>query len=116
MKRATTLQTIRQTIWGFNADPHIAQPMIWPLCIGDESGLESVARDAALSDDGLQRADFDFGMIRNRDRYSSNIGTPLHDHVTASLPNDLEAMLFKNVAHVPAGKDTELTHAPLQSG
>jgi hypothetical protein len=53
--------------------------------MGRESGLESVAREAALSDDGLQRADSDFGMIRNWDRYDSTIGTPLHDYVTASL-------------------------------
>ena len=84
--------------------------------MGCESGLESAARDTTLSDDGLQRADSDFGMIRNWDCYSSTIGTPLHDHVTASLPNDLEAMLFKDAAHVPAGKDAELTHAPLQNG
>ena len=66
----------------------------------------------------LQRAcaDSDFGMVRNWDRYSSTIGTPLHDDVTASLPNDLEAMLFKDAAHVPAGKDTELTHASLRNG
>jgi hypothetical protein len=80
------------------------------------SGLKGVARDAALSDDGLQCADSDFGMIRNRDRYSSTIGTPLHDDVTPSLPDDLKSMLFKNAAHVPARKDAELTHAPLQSG
>lgn len=86
------------------------------MSIGRELGLESTARDAALSDDGLQRADSDFGMIRNWDRYGSTISTPLHDDVTASLPNNLEAMLFKNVAHVPARKDTELTHAPLQNG
>jgi len=70
------------------------------LCIGCESGLESTARDTALSDDGLQRADPDFGMIRNWDCYGSTVGTPLHDDVTASLPNDLEAMLFKDAAHV----------------
>ncbi len=45
-------------------------------------------------------------MIRNRDRYGSTIDTPLHDYVTASLLNDLEAVLFKDSAHVPAGKDT----------
>lgn len=81
-----------------------------------ESGLESAARDTALSDDGLQRADSDFGMIRNWDCCGSTIDTPLHDHMTASLPNDLEAMLFKDAAHIQAGKDTELTHAPLQNG
>jgi hypothetical protein len=86
------------------------------LSIGRKSGLESAARDAALSDDGLQGADSDFGMIRNRDRYGSTIDTPLHDHMTASLPNELKAVLFKDAAQVPAGKDTELTHAPLQSG
>ena len=90
--------------------------MTWPLYLGYESGFESVARDAALSDDGLQRADSDFGMIRNRDRYGSTIGTSLHDPVTASLPNHLEVVLFKDAAHVPAGKDAELTHAPLQNG
>lgn len=36
--------------------------------------------------------------------------------MTPSLPDDLESMLFKNAAHVPAGKGAELTHAPLQSG
>lgn len=86
-----------------------------PLCIGYESRFEGVARDAALSNDGLQCADSDFGMIRNRDRYGSTIGTPLHDYMTPSLPDDLESMLFKNAAHVQAGKDAELTHAPLQS-
>lgn len=74
--------------------------------IGYESGLEGAARDAALSDDGLQRADSDFGVVRNRDRYGSTVGTPLHDDVTASLSNDLETMLFK---------DAELTHAPRQN-
>ena len=47
--------------------------------MGRESGLESAARDTTLSDDGLQRADSDFGMIRNWDRYDSTIGTPLYD-------------------------------------
>lgn len=82
----------------------------------EPSGLEGVARDAALSNDGLQGADSDFGMILNRGRYGSTIGTPLHDDMTPSLPDDLESMLFKNAAHVPAGKGAELTHAPLQSG
>jgi hypothetical protein len=81
-----------------------------------ESGLESAARDAALSDDGLKCADSDFGMIWNGNGYGTTIGTSLHDDVTASLPDGLEAMLFKNAAHVPAGKNAELTHAPLQSG
>lgn len=86
------------------------------MYIGYESGLEGAARDAALSDDGLQRADSDFGVVRNRDRYGSTVGTPLHDDVTASLSNDLETMLFKDAAQVPAGKDAELTHAPRQNG
>lgn len=72
-----------------------------------KSGLECAARDAALSHDGLQRADSDFDVVRNRDRCGSTIGTPLHDDVTASLSNDLETMLFK---------DAELTHAPRQNG
>ena len=101
-----------------------ALPISYAQCAVDElsevyrceSGLEGAARDAALSDDGLQRADSDFGMVRNRDRYCSTISMPLHDYVTASLPNDLEAVLFKDAAHGLAGKDTEFTHAPLQSG
>jgi hypothetical protein len=90
--------------------------MTWPMCVECESGLESAARDAALSDYGQQRADSHFGMIRNWDRYGSTIDTPLHDDVTASFPNDLEVMLLKDATHVTAGKEEELTHAPLQSG
>lgn len=95
---------------------HSSRWMTWPLYFGYESGLESGARDATLTDDGLQRANSDFGVIRNRDRYGVTIGTPLHNHMTTSLPNELEAVLFKNTADLPAGKDAELTHAPLQNG
>lgn len=55
-------------------------------------------------------------MIRNQDGDGSTVSTPLHDYVAASLPNDLEAILFKDTAYVAAGKDAEFTHAPLQSG
>lgn len=46
------------------------------------------------------RADSDLAMIRNWDRDGSIIGTPLHDHVTASLPDYLEAMLLKDATQV----------------
>lgn len=72
--------------------------------IGYESGLEGAARDAALWDDGLQRADSDSDVIRNRDRYGSTIGTPLQDDVTASLPNGLEAVLHQGCGTRPGRK------------
>lgn len=55
-------------------------------------------------------------MVRNGYRHGSRIGSLLHDDVAASLPDDLEAVLFEDATDSSAREDAELTHAPLQSG
>lgn len=80
------------------------------------SGLESAAGEAALSDDGLECADSDLRVVWNRHCHSPSVGSSLYDDVTAPLSDDLEAMLFEDAADLSAREDTELTHAPLQSG
>jgi len=72
------------------------------------SGFEGAAREAALTDDGLKRADSDFHVIRNWHRDGFGTGSTLHDDVTAAL--------FEYAADFSAGEDSKLTHAPLQSG
>lgn len=62
------------------------------LCVPNHARSREVLQRA--------RADSDLAMIRNWDRDGSIIGTPLHDHVTASLPDYLEAMLLKNATQV----------------
>jgi hypothetical protein len=77
--------------------------------------LEGDTRDAALANDGLKRSDSDFRMIG--DGYGDRVVVfpSLHDDMTSASPNDLESMLLKDAAYVLAGKNTELTHAPLRS-
>lgn len=55
-------------------------------------------------------------MIWNRNRYGSTIDMPLHDDMAASLPDDFEAMLFKDAAHIPAGRIRSLPMRRLKAG
>jgi hypothetical protein len=80
------------------------------------SGLESAAGDAALPNDGLKCSDSDFRMVRNRYGHGARRASPLHDEMTASLSDNLKAVLFEDATDVSSGKDAELTHAPLRSG
>jgi hypothetical protein len=82
----------------------------------ETSGLKGAARDAALTDDGLKRADSDFRVIRNWHRDCFSAGSTLHDDVTAALPDDLETVLFEDATDFSAGENSKPTHAPLQSG
>jgi hypothetical protein len=55
-------------------------------------------------------------MVRNGHGGRAGISSPLHHDVTATLSDHLESVSFEDAADVFPGENTELTHAPLQSG
>ena len=55
-------------------------------------------------------------MVWNGYCHRAKVASPLHDDMTSTLPNDLKAMLFENVANVSSGEGAELTHVPLRIG
>ena len=79
------------------------------------SGLEFYAGDAALPDDRKECADGEFRVIRNRDCDRPRVGSTLHHHMTAASPDLVEAVFFKNLAGVSAGKNAQFTHVLLRS-
>ena len=79
------------------------------------SGLEFRAGDAALPDDRKECADGELLVIWNRDCDRPCVGSTLHHHMAAALPDLVEAVFFKNLAGVSAGKNAQFTHAPLRS-
>ena len=79
------------------------------------SGLEFCAADAALPDDREECADGEFQVIRNRDCGRPCVGSTLHYHMTTASSDLAEAVLFKNLAGVSTGKNSQFTHAPLRS-
>ena len=79
------------------------------------SGLEFRAGDAALPDGRKECADGDLRVIRNRDCDCPRVGSTLHHHMAAASPDLVEAVFFKNLVGVSAGKNAQFTHAPLRS-
>ena len=60
----------------------------------DRSALrfKFAACDAALADDGLEGAQSNFVVIRDRDRHGSGSGPALHNDMTATTPDFCKAM------------------------
>ena len=79
------------------------------------SGFEFCAGDAALPDDRKECTDGELRVVRNRDYDRPCVGSTLHYHMTAASPDLVEAVFFKNLAGVSAGKNSQFTHAPLRS-
>ena len=78
--------------------------------------FESGADHTALPNDGLQRPNFEFCMIRNWHGHCAEVSPALHHNMASSLANHLKTVLLENAADVSSGKDPELTHVLLQSG
>ena len=83
--------------------------------IGRVSGFEFCAGDAALPDDRKECTDGELRVVRNRDCDRPCVGSTLHYHMTAASPDLVEAVFFKNLAGVSAGKNSQFTHALLRS-
>ena len=80
------------------------------------SGLEEGAVEAALSDDGSERAGFQLLMHGNGDGYGAGSFFFLHDSVAAFLAHADKAMLAEQVASGLAGEDFTLGHIPPRTG
>lgn len=72
-------------------------------------GFELAAGYAGLTNDGLQRADPDLCVIRNRDRYGCVREFFLHDDMAPALTDLSESMPREDSADVLPGKDAQLT-------
>ncbi len=62
--------------------------------------LEFASRDAALSDNGLQRADPEFLVVRDGNSYRPARHDLLHYDVASASPNLDEAIPFHNRANL----------------
>jgi hypothetical protein len=82
----------------------------------DGLDLEGGPSDSTLSNDGLQRSNFQFGMIRDWNGYGAEFSLPLHDNVTSALADNLKPMLFEDSTSLSSRQDAEFTHGPLRSG
>ena len=71
--------------------------------------FELVAGHTGLANDGLQRADANFGMIGDGNRHRCTGQLFLHRDVTATAPDLDEPMARQNGTHLLAGEDKELT-------
>lgn len=77
----------------------------WRAC----SSLELCSGNSGLPDDGLQRAGFDFAMVRDRNGDCSGGQLLLHDHVAATLTDVNKSVFCQDGADLFSGQDPELT-------
>lgn len=67
-------------------------------------GFEELPRKTGLADDGLQRADTNFSMIRNRHGTGRFTLAPLHQDVAAALADSFESVFGEQATQIPAGE------------
>lgn len=71
--------------------------------------LEERFCEARLANDARERASLKLGMIRNGHGRRCVSRPLLHDDMTATLSNGCKSLGLKNLAHLTAGQDAQLT-------